>query len=70
MYATVLPWASQLEPANDAGTGSVHDPEMVALAEVIAKINDLFSGDHPDSSIRSVATPAKDRLVSGPADPQ
>jgi type I restriction enzyme R subunit len=51
-----------LEPAKEAGTGSVHDPEMVALAEVIEKINDLFSGDHPDSSVRSVITHVKDRL--------
>jgi hypothetical protein len=29
---------------------------------VIAKINDLFSGDHPDSSVRSVVTHVKDRL--------
>ena len=35
---------------------------MVALAEVIEKINDLFSGDHPDSSVRSVVTHVKDRL--------
>jgi type I restriction enzyme R subunit len=51
-----------LEPAKEAGTGTVHDPEMVALAEVIEKINDLFSGDHPDSSVRSVVTHVKDRL--------
>ena len=51
-----------LEPAKDAGTGAVHDPEMVALAEVIEKINDLFSGDHPDSGVRNVVTHIKDRL--------
>lgn len=51
-----------LEPTKEAGTGAVHDPEMVALAEVIEKINDLFSGDHPDSSVQSVVTHVKDRL--------
>jgi type I restriction enzyme, R subunit len=51
-----------LEPAKEAGTGTVKDPEMVALAEVIEKINDLFSGDHPDSSVRNVVTHIKDRL--------
>lgn len=51
-----------LEPAKEAGTGSVKDPEMVALAEVIEKINDLFSGDHPDASVRNVVTHIKDRL--------
>ncbi len=35
---------------------------MVALDEVIAQINDLFSGDHPDSSVRNVVTHIRDRL--------
>jgi type I restriction enzyme R subunit len=30
--------------------------------EVIAKINDLFSGDHPDSGVRNVVTHVRDRL--------
>jgi type I restriction enzyme R subunit len=51
-----------LEPAKEAGTGSVKDPELVALAEVIDKINDLFSGDHPDSSVKNVVTHVKERL--------
>ncbi|MET0995107.1 MAG: hypothetical protein ABWY20_13980, partial [Mycobacterium sp.] len=34
----------------------------MALAEVIAKLNDLFSGDHPDSGVRNVVTHIKDRL--------
>ena len=51
-----------LEPAKEAGTGTVKDPEMVALAEVIEKINDLFSGEHPDSSVKSVVTHVKERL--------
>ena len=29
---------------------------------LMAKINDLFSGDHPDSSVRSVVTHIKDRI--------
>ena len=51
-----------LEPTTEAGTGTVKDPEMVALAEVIEKINDLFSGDHPESSVNNVVTHVKDRL--------
>ncbi|OBI29833.1 restriction endonuclease subunit R [Mycolicibacter sinensis] len=51
-----------LEPPKEAGTGVARDPEMVALDEVIAQINDLFSGDHPDSSVRSVVTHIRDRL--------
>ncbi|MGO9033171.1 hypothetical protein [Mycobacterium sp.] len=51
-----------LEPAKESGTGTARDPEPVALEEVIAQINDLFSGDHPDSSVRNVVTHIKDRL--------
>jgi type I restriction enzyme, R subunit len=51
-----------LEPAKGSGTGAARDPELVALEEVIAQINDLFSGDHPDSSVRSVVTHIKERL--------
>ena len=51
-----------LEPVKESGTGTARDPEMAALDEVIAQINDLFSGDHPDSSVRSVVTHIKDRL--------
>ena len=51
-----------LPPFTDAGTGTAHNPVMVPLAEVIEKINDLFSGDHPESSVRNVITHIKDRL--------
>ena len=51
-----------IEPAKEAGTGTAKDPEMVALAEIIEKINDLFSGDHPDSSVKNVVTHVKERL--------
>ncbi len=51
-----------LEPAKESGTGTARDPELVALEDVIAQINDLFSGDHPDSSVRNVVTHIKDRL--------
>ena len=52
-----------LDPAKDIATGEPHDPDMVPLAEVIEKINDLFSGDHPESSVKSVITHIKDRLI-------
>jgi type I restriction enzyme, R subunit len=51
-----------LEPAKEPATGTARDPELVALEQVIAQINDLFSGDHPDSSVRNVVTHIKDRL--------
>jgi type I restriction enzyme R subunit len=56
----------QLRPTTEAGTGTAHDPEMAALADVIAAINDLFAGDHPDSSLRNVVTHVKDRLEASP----
>jgi type I restriction enzyme R subunit len=52
----------ELQPVSESGTGTARDPELVALEEVIAQINDLFSGDHPDSSVRNVVTHIKDRL--------
>ncbi|WP_020171105.1 type I restriction endonuclease subunit R [Gordonia polyisoprenivorans] len=58
----VLTPGTQLQPTKEAGTGTVKDPELVALEEVIEKINDLFSGDHPESSVRNVVTHIKDRL--------
>ena len=51
-----------LAPTKDAGTGTVKDAEMVALDDVISKINELFAGDHPESSVRNVVTHIKDRL--------
>ena len=51
-----------LQPAKESGTGIARDPELVALEDVIAQINDLFSGDHPDTSVRNVVTHIKDRL--------
>ncbi len=51
-----------LGPAKESGTGTAKDAELVALDEVIAQINDLFSGDHPDSSVRNVVTHIRDRL--------
>ena len=46
-----------LEPMKESGTGTVRESEMVALDKVIAQINELFSGDHPDSSVRNVRHP-------------
>lgn len=57
-----LSGGAMLEPAKAGGTGTARDPELVALEQVIAQINDLFSGEHPDSSVRNVVTHIKDRL--------
>ncbi|MFI8592319.1 type I restriction endonuclease subunit R [Dietzia maris] len=61
-HDATLAGGTPLEPARDAGTGTVRDPDMVALDEVINRINDLFAGDHPDSSVRNVVVHITDRL--------
>lgn len=57
-----LTGGAQLAPASEAGTGSVKDPELAALEEIIEHINNLFSGEHPDSSVRNVVVHVQDRL--------
>jgi len=52
-----------LQPAKEVGKGAAHKPEMVPLDVVIEKINDLFDGDHPESSVRSVIAPLP--IISG-----
>jgi type I restriction enzyme, R subunit len=51
-----------LQPVKESGSGTPRDPELAELDEVIAQINDLFFGEHPDSSVRNVVTHIKDRL--------
>jgi len=50
-----LPAGVELQPAKEAGTGVVRDPEMVAMAEIIEKINALYSGDHSEASVLDLA---------------
>ena len=38
----------KLEPLTDAGSGSVQEKQKALLAEIIAKVNDLFAGDLTD----------------------
>lgn len=59
---TVINGRARYESAEEPGTDTVRDPEMVTLGEVIEKINKLFPGDHPDSSVRNVVTHLCDRL--------
>ncbi|RWH84360.1 MAG: type I restriction endonuclease subunit R [Mesorhizobium sp.] len=37
-----------LQPIYDAGSGSVHEKQKALLAEIVAKLNDLFQGDVTD----------------------
>lgn len=40
--------APKLLPLTEAGSGSIQEKEKVLLAEIIAKVNDLFEGDLTD----------------------
>jgi type I restriction enzyme R subunit len=40
--------APKLSPISEAGSGSVQEKEKARLAEIIAKVNDLFEGDLTD----------------------
>ena len=53
---------SHYSRSRSRAAGLRRDPEPVELDEVIAQINDRFSGEHPDSSVRNVVTHVKDRL--------
>lgn len=39
----------ELAPITEAGTGAVRDEEKIHLSEIIAKVNDLFSGELSDN---------------------
>ena len=38
----------KLPPMTDPGSGEVHEPEKALLAEIVAKVNDLFEGELSD----------------------
>lgn len=40
--------SAMLQPMTEAGSGSVQEKEKVLLAEILAKVNDLFGGDTTD----------------------
>jgi type I restriction enzyme R subunit len=40
--------STKLQPLTEAGSGAVHEKEKALLAEIIAKVNDLFEGELTD----------------------
>jgi type I restriction enzyme, R subunit len=47
--------ADKLKPLTDLGSGKAHDPEAAMLAEIIARMNDLFEGDLTDNDLLALA---------------
>ncbi|WP_305825841.1 hypothetical protein [Massilia brevitalea] len=45
----------KLKPLTDIGSGKSHDPEVVMLSAIIAKMNELFEGDLTDKDMLALA---------------
>ena len=60
---STLTGKATVDPMREAGSGTVRDPELVRFEEIIAKINDLFSGEHTEASTRAVVTHIRDKLT-------
>lgn len=45
----------KLQPLTSLGSGKPHDPEIAMLAQIIAKMNDLFEGDLTDNDLLALA---------------
>ena len=53
----------QLSPATRLGTGAARDDEQVRLAEIVGKMNDLFSGDLTEADMVGYVTTIKGKLM-------
>lgn len=52
-----------LKPVSGAGTGTPREPEMESLAEVVARMNDLFAGDLSDADLVAYAQHITGKLL-------
>lgn len=55
--------AEKLQPLTETGGGQVQEKEKVRLAEIIAKLNDLFEGDFTEGDMLSFANTSKAKLL-------
>ncbi|MCG3040985.1 DEAD/DEAH box helicase family protein [Streptomyces sp. S1A] len=56
-----------LKPASEAGSGSAsRDPKLVALAEVVSRINSLFAGEFEAGSVEGFVKSAASEVISDP----
>ena len=53
----------RLRPAGEAGTGKALDDEQRRLAEIVEKMNDLFSGDLGEADLVGYVTTIKGKLL-------
>ncbi|RWK63813.1 type I restriction endonuclease [Mesorhizobium sp.] len=52
-----------LQPIYDAGSGSVQEKQKALLAEIVAKLNDLFQGVDDGDQVRYVMGDIKDQML-------
>lgn len=55
--------ADKLKPMTDAGSASVQDKEKALLSEIIARLNDLFTGDMTDNDQLAYAMAIRGKLL-------
>ena len=55
--------AAPLQPVSEAGTGTAHTDEQRKLAEIVEKMNDLFSGDLSEADMVGYVTTIKGKLL-------
>ncbi|MHB1671743.1 MAG: hypothetical protein ACYCVM_06860 [Acidiferrobacter sp.] len=55
--------ATPLQPVSEAGTGTAHTDEQRKLAEIVEKMNDLFSGDLSEADMVGYVTTIKGKLL-------
>ncbi len=54
---------TKLAPMTGMGSGSVQEKEKALLAEIIARVNDLFGGDTTDGDQLSYVTTLRDKML-------
>lgn len=55
-----------LKPVSEVGNGKARDDEQVRLADLVGKMNDLFSGDLTEADFIGYATTMKAKLMEHP----
>jgi type I restriction enzyme R subunit len=56
----------KLDPLTAAGSGRVHDPDMVRLREIIRKMNELFEGELTDADQINFVYHIRDKMLENP----